>query len=318
MVKIGVAINALQSVLTLVVIITAGYILTRKGWFNEDISKLFSKMIVYVSLPALIIFNLLSSFDKKSIMEMGIGFLVPFVIISASYVLGAVVARLIRVEESKRGIFQAMFVFSNAIFSGLPINVALFGEKSVPFVTIYYIANTTMFWILGVYGMHRDGAGRHEPIFSKETLKKIISPSLIAFAFALLLIFMEVKLPRFLMDSCKYVGNLTTPISMIFLGIIIYYIDFKAVKIEKNMFVLLIGKFVVTPLLFFFLLRYIAIPDLMKKVYVIEAAMPVMTQIAIVAQAYDADHRYATVMVTVSTVISLFSIPFYMVILSFM
>jgi len=54
----------------------------------------------------------------------------------------------------------------------------------------------------------------------------------------------------------------------------------------------------------------------MKKVFVIQAAMPTMTQIAIVSQAYKADYKYAATMVTVTTMASLVIIPLYMVVLS--
>jgi predicted permease len=53
----------------------------------------------------------------------------------------------------------------------------------------------------------------------------------------------------------------------------------------------------------------------MKKVFVIQAAMPVMTNVAIVARFYGADHEYATVMTLVTTILSLVFIPIYMILL---
>ena len=55
----------------------------------------------------------------------------------------------------------------------------------------------------------------------------------------------------------------------------------------------------------------------MKKVFIIEASMPVMTQAAIVAQAYNADYKYATILGTLSTAASLVFIPIYMILFSF-
>jgi predicted permease len=54
----------------------------------------------------------------------------------------------------------------------------------------------------------------------------------------------------------------------------------------------------------------------MTKVFIIQAAMPVITQSAIIAKAYGADYEYATVMVTVTTIISIVFIPIYMVLLN--
>jgi len=60
----------------------------------------------------------------------------------------------------------------------------------------------------------------------------------------------------------------------------------------------------------------IPIPSLMVKVFIIQSAMPIITQSAIIAKAYDVDYNYATVMVTVTTVLSVFFIPAYMVLIS--
>ncbi|MDD2573746.1 MAG: AEC family transporter [Firmicutes bacterium] len=72
------------------------------------------------------------------------------------------------------------------------------------------------------------------------------------------------------------------------------------------------GRFLLGPLTAFLILCPVALPVLMKKVFIIEAAMPVMTQVAIVAQTYGADHRYATLAVAVTTILGMAFIPIYM------
>lgn len=42
------------------------------------------------------------------------------------------------------------------MFIGLPVNLALFGEKSIPAVMLYYMVNTTFFWTLGVHNIVQD------------------------------------------------------------------------------------------------------------------------------------------------------------------
>ncbi len=60
----------------------------------------------------------------------------------------------------------------------------------------------------------------------------------------------------------------------------------------------------------------IPVPELMRKVFIIEAAMPVMTQVSIAARAYKADANYVAVMTALTTVISLFTIPAYFILLT--
>lgn len=309
-------INALQSVLSIVVMIALGYYLTRKGLFDEGVSKLFSKLVVNVSLPALLISNLLTAFDREKLYSAGKGIIIPFASMLICYAAAIATAKLIKVRPERRGVFQAMFFASNTIFMGMPINIALFGEKSIPYVLFYYAANTTLFWTLGIYGISRDNKGHKDRIISMNTLKLVLSPPIVAFLAGLLLVILGVKLPRFIMDSCNYIGSLTTPLSLLFIGITFSSISIKNIRFDKDMGALLFGRFVFSPLVVYALSLVIPIPSLMTKVFIIQSAMPVITQAALTAEAYGADYQYATVMVTVTTVLSVLFIPVYMVLMS--
>lgn len=310
-----IVINAIQSVLSIVLMIAIGYILSHKGWFDEKTSKLFSRLMIEISIPALMISNLTSSFDREKLVSAGMGLVIPFAAIIASYIISMIVAKIIKVRPERKGAFQSLFTFSNTIFVGLPVAVSLFGQESSAFVMLYYFANTTLFWIIGVYGIRQDSAEKKEPLFTVTTLKKIFSPPLLGFLAAVVIIMFRIELPMFIMNAAKYMGNLSTPMSMIYIGMIIYSIGFKGIKVDKDMIALLAGRFIITPFLVFIMLRLIPAPDLMRKVFIIVSSMPVMTQNSIVIQAYKGDHRYAAVMVTVTTAASLVFIPFYMYLL---
>jgi predicted permease len=199
---------------------------------------------------------------------------------------------------------------------GMPVNLALFGEKSTPYVLFYYAANTTLFWTIGMYGISKDKKGCEDRLFCMNTVKRIFSPPLLGFFAGLTMIMLELQLPSFIMDSCKYIGNLTTPLSLLFIGITFSTINIKDIKLDWDMTALLFGRFVFSPLVVYGLSLVIPIPSLMTKVFIIQSAMPVITQAAITARAYDVDYRYATVMVTVSTILSVLFIPVYMLLMS--
>jgi len=308
--------DAVQSILTIFAMMSVGYYLTGRGWFDEEVSELFSRMVIKVSLPAFMFSNMISTFDRGRLTELAAGLVVPFVSMMLLYVLSKFVAKLLRIPAERRGIFQSMFALSNTIFIGLPVNVALFGEDSIPFVLLYYLVNTVVFWTIGVYEIRQETGSGKALFFRADNLKRILSPPLAAFVLSISLVFFSIDVPRFLLDAAGYIGNLTTPLSMLYMGIIIHSIDVHSIKPDREMLVLLTGRFILAPLLVLFLVNFSAMPILMKKVFVIEAAMPVMTQTAIVAQAYGADHKYATVMATVSTLVSLAFVPIYMVLAS--
>jgi len=307
------ALSAAQGILTILIMIFTGYILTAKGWFDDKAAALFSRIVVNVSLPALMISNLMSTFTRDKLLHYGLGSLAAFISIFIAYILALAVSYIFKIGNNERGLFAALFAFSNTIFIGIPVNQSLFGDKAIPYVLLYYVANTSLFWTIGIYGIIKDG-NRDErmPLFSPETVKKILSPALMGFITGVLLILMGIKLPRFAMDTFKYIGDLTTPLSMFFTGIVIHNTGIEHIKFDKKIFLLSIGRFIVSPLLAFAALHFFPLNPLMKRVFIIQSSLPVMTQIAIVSRAYNGDHRFAAMMVTLTTALSLLVIPIYM------
>jgi len=296
--------------------IALGYYLTRRGMFNEGVSKLFSSLVVNVSLPAMMISSLLTAFDREKLYSAGTGIFIPFAAMLICYLAAIPIAVLIKVRPERRGVFHAMFFASNTIFMGMPVNLALFGEQSTPYVLFYYAANTTLFWTIGMYGISKDRKGCDDRVIGMDTLKRIFSPPLLGFLAGLFLVLLGIQLPSFIMDSCKYIGNLTTPLSLLFIGITFSTISIRDIRLDKDMAALLFGRFVLSPLVVYILALFIPMPSLMIKVFIIQSAMPVITQAAIAARACEVDYHYATVMVTITTILSVLFIPVYMVLMS--
>ncbi|MCE1159435.1 MAG: AEC family transporter [Spirochaetia bacterium] len=308
--------NALQSVLSVIIMIGLGFVLAKRGWFEGKAAVLISRLVVSIALPAYMINNLLGGYDRQGLLSMLPGLGIPFVAMISGFILASLLAVLIRIPKGRRGTFASMFSLSNSIFIGLPVNMLLFGDESLPFVLLYYIANTTCFWTIGTLGIANDGAelsgGPKPSLLSLSGLKRLLSPPLVAFIVAVVLIMLEIRLPKWVMDTGKYLGNMTTPLSMLFVGIVVARIDWRKLRFGLDMFVLVAGRFVFTPLIIFLLVKNGDFPVLMKQVFVIQAAMPAMTQTPILAEAYKADSEYAGLGTSLTTLLSLISIPVYM------
>jgi len=304
-------IAAISSVLTIFIIVGVGYFFTKDGYFNEDTGGLFTKIIVNISLPPMIIYSLTTSFTKLELLNSFVYMLIPLAGVLVCGLLGFAGAKLTGVAPHRQGVFITMFLASNTIFIGMPVNLALFGEKSVPHLLLYYAVNTTVFWTFGIWLIHRD-AGLKGSIFTKENMKKLVNPPFTALWLGFLVVFCQLKFPEFLLNSMKYIGGLTTPLSLLFIGITFKYIRLKEIPFDREMVVLMFGRFILSPGVVLLLGLFFKLPPLMLKVFVIQAGMPIITQAAISASSCGADYKYATSMVTVSNGLSLFFIPLYM------
>jgi hypothetical protein len=311
--------RALESVISVLLMIGLGWALAKKGWFGERAGALISRLVVSVALPAYMIANLMGGYDRAKLASMLPGLPIPFAVMIAGYAVASGVAVLFRLRKERRGSFASMFALSNTIFVGLPVNLVLFGEESLPYVLIYYIANTSLFWTIGVYGIAKDGAvlaGRHGPSpLSAEGLRRVFSPPLVAFLGAVAMIGAGIRLPFPVMDSCKYLGAMTTPLSMLFIGIVISRVEWRKMRPERDLVLLLVGRFLVAPLLLVLAIRPTNLAPLMKEVFFVQASMPAMTQTPILAEAYGADAEYAGIGTSLTTVLSLATIPLCMILI---
>jgi predicted permease len=305
-------IETIQSIIGLLAIIGLGYGLTASGWFDDRSMKLVARLVTSVALPAYTLTNLLSSMNRDVFARAGFGMLIPFAVVLTAYGAGWLVSLALRVEPARRGVFRAVFAFVNSIYLGLPVNVAIFGEPAVPYVLLYYLANTSIFWTLGAWGIKRDGGQTGGSLFSLRSLRQVFSITLAAFAVAVALVLLEIRLPRFVMDSARYIGGMTTPLSLMYIGYVIRSMDTSKIRMNTELVVVLAGRFCLLPALAFLIGGFFGIPPLMRQVFIIEAAMPVMTQPAIVARAYGADDHYAALVISVTTAASIVVIPLYM------
>ncbi|WP_203639001.1 AEC family transporter [Levilactobacillus wangkuiensis] len=309
----AVFIRSVSGVLIILVMIGLGYVLSRRGWFDDQAPKLIARLVTQIALPAYMISTITAKFSAETLKKTLPDLRFPIVSMLIMFGLSIIAFHVFRINPKHRGLFESMFLNSNTVFVGLPVNEALFGPKSLPFVLVYYMANTTFFWTLGVYLIQRDGQGAAK-FDLKQTLQKIFSPPLLGFILGVLLVLLDIQLPSWIMQDFQYIGGLTIPLSMIFIGTAIAGAGLQNVHVDRDSLGILLGRFIVAPVLMGLLVLPTSMPILMKQVFILQAAMPVMTNAPVVAKLYRADADYAAIMVTETTLLSLVVIPILMVI----
>lgn len=307
--------KSISGILVILGMILVGFVIGEKDWFDDKSRGLLAKLVTQVALPCYMLYTITQRFTAADLLKMLPALRFPALSMVILLGIATAVARIFAVRQDRRGLFISMFFNSNTIFVGLPINQALFGDDSIPYVLIYYMCNTTFFWTLGTYLIQRDGEG--EARFDlKTSLKKVFSPPLMGFLLGLVLVMLQIKLPAFLASDLQYLGNLTTPLSMIFIGLSVSHVGVKQLVLGKDQLLILLGRFLVAPLLMATIVYWVPLPSLMKQVFIIQSAMPVMTNAPVVARLYGADSDYAAVMVTETTLATMVVIPILMLLMA--
>ena len=307
--------KSISGILVILGMILVGFVIGEKGWFDDMSRGLLAKLVTQVALPCYMLYTITQRFTAADLLKMLPALRFPALSMVILLGIATAVARIFAVRQDRRGLFISMFFNSNTIFVGLPINQALFGDASIPYVLIYYMCNTTFFWTLGTYLIQRDGEGEAQ-FDLKTSLKKVFSPPLMGFLLGLVLVMLQIKLPAFLASDLQYLGNLTTPLSMIFIGLSVSHVGVKQLVLGKEQLLILLGRFLVAPLLMASIVYWMPLPNLMKQVFIIQSAMPVMTNAPVVARLYGADSDYAAVMVTETTLATMVVIPILMLLMA--
>ena len=300
--------QAINIVLSIFMMIGLGMLLYHIGWLKDEHESLLSTLVVRFALPFMIIDNLFSQFTKESLLSNAVGLLIAWASLLATWAVGLLVTRIKKIPRERRGVFCCMFTFSNSVFIGVPVSLALFGNEVLPYTLLYYIANTSLFWSPGHTAMCRDSNRS-----GKLNKRKMLPLPLIVFLASVVLILLGIQLPPFVMSASQYIGRLVTPLSMLFIGLMLMrMIKSGMIRWEWDYLFVLAGRFVVAPALFLGISHFIPMQPLMRNALLVQASMPVMSQPPIVAAATGSDAEYAAGGIAVTTLGSLLSLPAYM------
>lgn len=212
--------HSISGVLMILGLVGTGYALLKMHIFNDDderLSKFLSGFVTKIAIPAYLIVSIPEDFTPQTLLAIGPKLVLPIASMLALFALSFLIAKLIKVNPHHKGLFQSLLFNSNTVTVGLPVNMALFGKDSLPYVLVYYMANTIVFWTLGVYMIERDTAtGRQFSL--RKTLKGIFTPPMIALIIAVILVMALIELPTFVRTDLTDLGNTNVPLSLIFIG----------------------------------------------------------------------------------------------------
>ena len=303
--------TSITSIIPIIAIIVLGYILQVNGWFGDDFGPNLSRLIMYVALPASIFVSVMKYLTLDKLISLSGGLLYTFVAFILGYIVAYIAVMVFKVRPGRRGTMINTFVNANTIFIGLPLNVALFGDQALPYFLIYYITNTISTWTLGVYLMTSDSKSGQSKETTKFDWKKLLPAPLVGFLVALLFLILRIPIPDFATNTLTYVGNIVTPLSLIYIGIVLAKAGLNTIAFDKDTIVTLVGRFILAPLIMLLVLKFFSqnMATVEFKTFMIQSATPALAVLPILANQGKGDVEFSTNVVTLSTVLFIVVIP---------
>ena len=307
-------IQALSSLVTILAVITLGYLLQAKGWFQEGFSKSIADLILKIALPASIFVSVLKFITREQLVSFfGIS-LYPLITVILGYLVAWGAVLLFKVPVGRRGIMLNTFVNANTVFMGLPLNLSLFGEEAMPYFLVYYVINTLSIFTVGTYfvSIDRPDGNKNKGI----QWKSLFSPPLIAFLAALALVALGIPIPLFAQNSINMVGSLVTPLSLMYIGINLQQSGLGTIRLNRDTVIALAGRFIIFPFLMALVLLIGGTDNtLLKETFIIQSTIPTIVIMPILAVEADGDVDFATNVVTLTTIAYLVVLPLWSLVL---
>ena len=287
--------------LAFLLMIGAGYFITRRGMLDEHANSQISGLLVHVFNPLLIVSSaadsvgLISSGDLRTVGLIASGMFAVFIPV------GMMLSPLFDKDRDQRKIFQLMFVFSNLGFIGIPVVSSIVGAEYVVYVTEFILIYTILLYTYGVGLLNRK--------FSLSALKEMVNPGTVLSLAALGIIIWEIQVPDFLKTAASYMGNATSPLALIAIGFQLAKADLKKIFGQLRLYVFAVVKLLVLPLLLLPLLKLMTSDVHLISVCMVMFGMPVGNIPLMLGMQKGIDVSTGSAAIILTTVLCVFTIP---------
>jgi predicted permease len=297
-------ISIVIKLLELFILLFLGYFLVAGKVLPKESSKIFSSLIFYVTLPALILNTMAGGTDvpKEDILTV--------LLVTATYyttLIGVsfIVPKVLRVDKNYHGLYRFMTVFGNVAFVGYPVVSAVLGPRAVFYAVLFNLPFSLLVYSLGIGFISMDTD--HDV---KVSFKHMLNPAMIATLCGLVLFFMKIELPSLADNLTESVGKMTTPLSLFVIGGSLYGVKIKSVLKKYHVFIFCLMKLFVLPTLVAVVVRIIGLQGYMAYVPIVMSAMPMAANTVIISQKYNGHVLEASEAVFISTIMMIVSLPY--------
>ena len=299
-----------QMIVIFVMILIGAYLYKKKHLSNES-SKDLSWLIVNVTNPITLLCSALSEEEKVSAGELGIAFLSFAVMYAILIPLAYLIPMLLNVDRDRRYAYRMLAIFGNVGFIGIPFASAVLGPRSLIFVSICCLVFNIIIYTYGVASLKAVAEEQHpdEDKGDAFSAKNIINSGTVMSVVTIVVYLLDIKMPDMIDSTLNYIANCTTFLSMIVLGVSVAQMVPKEVFTRWRLYVFVILRQILVPVLFIFVMRMFITNELILKTIAVMAAMPAANMPLMMAKQYGVKEDMISAGIILTTLTSIITIP---------
>lgn len=278
-----------------VAIVFAGWLLKRTGFMGAADVDVLNKVIIYISLPALIFLTVQTS---KLVPELAKMPLFAFAVMAAGLAAAFGVGKLLKLSAPLMGAFLLVAAFGNTGYLGFPLTIGLLGQSQLIKSVFYDFGTVTLIFTAGIMIAGYFGDPEHKTNVFKEFAT---FPSIIALVLGLLL--NPLTLPAFATTGLKFLSAATVPLIMLTIGLSLE--TKKLGKYAVPLTAVVVLKLLLAPVFGYIAARAGGFPPADLNVVVLEASMPAAMLSLVIGLKYKLDVEFIALAILTSIIASL-------------
>jgi predicted permease len=302
----------INQIVFLTILAFCGILASRLKILTELSKDVIEKLVFYITLPLLIVTKISNLEITPAILQnsgLVVGF--TYLILLIQIIIGNLSAKFLRLPKAQSVIHSMHTYLGNIVFLGFPLLDALFpGGEAILYAALYQLVMNTVLWTYGIYKLNPD---QNEKGF--RNLKKLVNPNTIALVIGLLMMVFKLRLPEIIYNPLAGLGSTTLYLAMLYIGILLAKIKIVGMFKKRDVLILSLNKLLIIPVILIILIQLILnflsvkMDETAFSVIILEASMPCMIILVLLAKRFGADDSKAMENFVVSTILSIISLP---------
>jgi malate permease and related proteins len=297
------------AVVPVILVVMAGWWMRRVDWLTEEADASLLRVTINVLMPCLIVDSLVGSQALGDPGNVFVPPLIGFGTVTLGLGVAGLVARWIppRAEATRR-----TFVYSVAIYNygyvPLPLALTLFDRETAAVLFVHNIGVELALWVYGLTWL----AGRG----LRDGMRRLLTPPVLAIVGALVMNAMVSResVPGVVWSTVHWLGGCAIPMGLILIGAVMadHARDFVSRQGGRVMGWACVLRLGVLPLMFLGLAWVLPLGVELKRVVLLQAAMPAAVFPIIIARQYGGDPATAVRVVVATSLGGLITIPLWL------
>jgi predicted permease len=301
--------TVLKAVIPIFGIAVAGLFIRKLNWLSEEADHSLLRLNINLLLPCLILDSTLGNPALLQLRNLLMAPVVGLGTLALGIGVGLLAARWAKLRDKREVRTFALSVgMYNYGYIPLPLSILLFDKQTTGVLLVHNIGVETGLWTVGVMLLTGGSVSRD--------WRKVVNGPLVAMVLSVFLNWVgaDTHVPESLRTAIHWLGQCSIPMALILIGAIVadHLGEFHSASGWRVIGVAIALRIGLLPVLFLLLAKFLPASMELKRVIVLQAAMPAAVFPIIMARHYGGDPPTALRVVIATSAVGLVTIPIWL------